>query len=671
MALTPNLGKTYETRMSNHTCYAQEGVCRKDNTVHKYLTEQCPLTTLKLDDNNPKIAFLSGAIKNTYIHECKLCQQGKCKEHLKRKNDPYIVPNIVIIAREKEERGKFEWKEFGAFRKEGTRLPKETEMMYAASEQEISSKTKKTCYNSTASMICPEAFNDMAQRFPENALVDFLAYALSRKSFLNTNFITTAKMMECLFPIYDYIQRDSKIFDIKKLNYFEIGSLKFINLYAFCAVRAPIPIFFFPDLLNHDHRKAIKKVPDFVHFLNLSDSGPVIQAKKIFYNQIKSKRDWDFFQEQRNHLKAEILALMKKSLKVQDEWHQFQLSLREATGFSHPITSVFSYPTLIHCDFVIYMNYCLDGNNIYEIKYPNTGPPIGNCSPNQMFYEFYLKYTIGDKVITGMTNPNGCHKLKDNITLDGYEERGTEKIAHEFEGCAPFKECHKYAKCKNPNPSMLAPKRRRTPKEREKFLLKKYKIKTSYKPECEFLEDMKKEENQDFVKYFKENHQLYEGLKPKRSIQRESVIGGITDTYIFDWNKEDFPLEELHNVDYNSMYCDVALRETFPTGKYELLFHENKVDSVIKWNGNEYVFIVNPSKQVQGTMMVDILPPRDLLYPYLSIKSKLGRQIRALCAFCAINNQTGPCSHDDDKRTFRQCTYTFTDLNYSRQLGYQ
>ena len=661
---------THKERLKAHTCYAPEGVCKKDKKIHSYLTDLCKMGIYKLHENNPKLGVLTGVLKNVPAYECSFCQENKlCDIHSKLKPSSKSVPNIVLIGREKSERGVFEWKEFGDLKTEGTKLDKTTRLEYAASSQPISDKAKKVSYGSPADMVCQLNFEKLAEKFPENALVDFLDYALRRASFLNTTFLTSSEMMECLFPLYDYIQEDSVIHDPKNIKYMEIGHLKFINLYAFCAVKEPIPSSFCPLLLNTDDRKEMNKIPDINYYFLKTDSQSIREAKKIFYESIYSADEWQFADAMRKHLKEESNILLERGLKVQDAFHKFQKWLQEATKVTHPMTSVFSYPTLIHHDFTLFLNYCIGEHDIYEVKYPNTGPPIGNCSPMQMMYERWLEYTKNTRVIGGMIDPNGCQKFKENISADAYVP--SESMVYEFEGCAPFKNCYQYENCRNPSPNAMTPKKKRTSKEREKFLKDKYKIKTEYMEECRFRDIMETEESKEFVRIFKEKYELPSGLKPKRSIQREAAIGGMNDTFVFDWSKDASPGTDLHNLDYNSMYSDVAMRESFPQGKYEIILDEEKIDKLIQCKENKFIFKNDSQNPVKGTMMVDILPPKDLLYPYLPIRTKQGKLVRALCTLCVLNNRKMPCNHKEEERMIRQSTYTIDDINYSLELGYK
>ena len=71
-----------------------------------------------------------------------------------------------------------------------------------------------------------------------------------------------------------------------------------------------------------------------------------------------------------------------------------------------------------------------------------------------------------------------------------------------------------------------------------------------------------------------------------------------------------------------------------------------------------------------GVGYVRILPPRNLLHPFLIMKHD-GKTHYTLCLHCIIDKEVVyPCSHNDKLRALSG-TYSTVDINYAISLGYK
>ena len=131
---------------------------------------------------------------------------------------------------------------------------------------------------------------------------------------------------------------------------------------------------------------------------------------------------------------------------------------------------------------------------------------------------------------------------------------------------------------------------------------------------------------------------------------RDALFGGRTNALQLYYNCQ--PNEEIHYIDYTSLYPFVQKYGIYPIGHPEIIC-EN--------------FDLN--KKYFGIIKCKILPPRKLYIPVLParINNKL---IFTLCKICANNNQKTICEHSDEERSF-DGTWISLEFDEALKQGYK
>jgi len=148
--------------------------------------------------------------------------------------------------------------------------------------------------------------------------------------------------------------------------------------------------------------------------------------------------------------------------------------------------------------------------------------------------------------------------------------------------------------------------------------------------ECLFkFETKKTKKYKKFLRNFYYPHPLIR-LKPRATIR-----GAYLDAFNLFWSQDKFPEESFFCLDVNGLYSYCAIKYPSFVGKYEILI--GKILSKVEIKNN-LLFLEN--KKIQGTILVSILPPKDLNYPFLHYRLKSGKSVLTFCRKCLeINNR--------------------------------
>jgi hypothetical protein len=99
----------------------------------------------------------------------------------------------------------------------------------------------------------------------------------------------------------------------------------------------------------------------------------------------------------------------------------------------------------------------------------------------------------------------------------------------------------------------------------------------------------------------------------------------------------------------------------YPVGNPKIITRETLVDT-LPW--------CKPAdNKFKGLLLVNVLPPRNLLYPLLPYRTSNSQLAFPLCKTCAEVQNNGECQHSDDERSWIAC-YTHAELNKALSLGY-
>ena len=160
-------------------------------------------------------------------------------------------------------------------------------------------------------------------------------------------------------------------------------------------------------------------------------------------------------------------------------------------------------------------------------------------------------------------------------------------------------------------------------------------------------------------------NQVYVNRPLHTLIPRHCYKGSYHDTFYFSWSSTDYPEKDLKLFDVNGLYSYVAMKNKFMIGSYNILIGAGLKDLHLV---NDK-FIYN-GVHVMGSMMVSILAPSDLMYPFLSYKAKNGSLFNTLCSSCCETKSFKLCSHSEKERAIMG-SFMISEIEYSLKLGYK
>jgi len=164
---------------------------------------------------------------------------------------------------------------------------------------------------------------------------------------------------------------------------------------------------------------------------------------------------------------------------------------------------------------------------------------------------------------------------------------------------------------------------------------------------------------QTFLRKFYYPHPLLR-LKPRTTIR-----GAYLEAFSLHWSQEKFPDESFFCLDVNGLYSFCAIKYPSFVGKYEILIGKNL--SKVKLTNNLLFF---ENEKLQGTILVSILPPKDLKFPFLPFRLKNGKSVLTLCRKCSQQNNRQICKHSILERSLVS-SYYINEIEYSLSLGYK
>ena len=128
--------------------------------------------------------------------------------------------------------------------------------------------------------------------------------------------------------------------------------------------------------------------------------------------------------------------------------------------------------------------------------------------------------------------------------------------------------------------------------------------------------------------------------------------------------KKLFPSENLYFLDINGLYSYCAINFPYMIKKYVILI--GRTLEKLTLTNNSYFY---NSKKCFGSMLVTILPPQNLLFPFLLYRTKSGQTVNTLCRTCA-EKKTKNCIHTDLDRALISC-YMISEIEFALSLDYK
>ena len=412
----------------------------------------------------------------------------------------------------------------------------------------------------------------------------------------------------------------------------------------------------------------IGRIPPIEAFLDEFDCEKDSNLKCDFHSDFqKYNKIWSFKREFLSYCDQKLILLTVSAIKFMQESFYFQSLLQNSKGvrqvqyvnpFGSPVCTIGGFI------YLLFRKHCLNDYDIYSIKH-EFGFPQRKISQVEYDWASLMCYKYPEKeFLSALNNENGQKFFKETIP-DLYSEITKEAWY--------LNECFIHAHCQDcklfPNAKLdnLTPWGKTYQEVNEQFSNKTLSLMLNHPEisevkvewECNFkTKTMKTLESEIFFKKYYKPHPLV------RLRSRDCFRGAFFEVFAHIWSKKLYPNETLYFVDINGLYSFCALTFKFMTGKYDILLGD-KLNN-IKISNNSFTYF---SKPISGTVLITILPPKKLKYPFLLYKTKLGHTVLTLCRTCSEHHSL-KCNHTDDQRALTG-SYLISEIQYSLNLGYK
>lgn len=437
---------------------------------------------------------------------------------------------------------------------------------------------------------------------------------------------------------------------------------------------------FFPyKLLLKENFDYVGQYPSFDNFFCEIDTNETFLKKKSFYKSQNFTKAWSLKKEIMIHANIKLHLLVNAMLAFTKESFLFQQALHQSFSDEFIIRSnekdlknnyvnPFNYP-ICSLGGLIYEIYCLNYQNYFDIhcvKNEYTGGNLRTVSRMEHKFVSYMHYKNPEaNFVSAFSCENGQKYFKESIP-DLY--CADTKKGYWFLGCA----IHGHLNCLlNPeaNERTLNPFGKTYKDLNIEFQTKIENLLHNHSTEiteavliweCVFKKDMETDLN---LKYFLDHEYVFHPLQ--RLIPRNAMRGAFIDTYALKWNEKVNPDDAFYALDINGLYSYCAINFKFMTGKYDIIMG-NKLGN-ITFESNKLFYSNLP---ITGAIFLKILPPQNLLYPFLMYRLTDGCTINTLCAKCAETRTRTFCKHSIDQRALIG-TYMISEIEFALTLGYE
>ena len=402
------------------------------------------------------------------------------------------------------------------------------------------------------------------------------------------------------------------------------------------------------------------EIPDLNYFLSTLDSNLEQAAKKHFYEMYDKNKTWNFKEELLTHLNQKIYLLSLSFLKFIEECFEFQL-IANCSKILNPISKPLC--SLSGFAYKLFKLMYLNNEEIYVVK-NEFSVPMHTVSKIEVEFTSFMHFKYPHlKFISEFSNPNGQKTFKSCVP-DLYSPISLECFF--LNGC--FFHGHSTGCFLNPTANDSTIKFGKTYKEINDIFDTKIGLLLLNNPddvkkvtivwECQFMEMKKKFEVEHFLKNIYIEHPRI------RLTPRVAVRNAYFDVFNIKFDKTLYPNYEMKFLDINSHYAFVASEYKFMVGKYTVLIG----DSIekLKLENNKFFFNGNA---VQGAVLISILPPQNLMFPFLPYRTKSGHTVNTLCRTCA-EKLSSKCKHTINERALISC-YMISEIEFALSLNYK
>ncbi len=460
------------------------------------------------------------------------------------------------------------------------------------------------------------------------------------------------------------------VLEIKALNlcfitsnaYFEGNEFELANQYDLIFDQHFFPKqFLLPNNINYEG-----KVPDIQFFHSISDTEKEIHMKKKFVKLLlKDKYKWNFQKELLIHCEQKVLLLTLSCLKFLEDCYSLQNLLNEKNNTTYNFLHPFAFPLCSLGGYVykLFKIFYLNKEDIFAVN-NEFGINCKNVSKIEYEWASFMDYLYPEKnFLFAFNNKDGQKYFKEAIP-DLYST--VTKQAYFFNGCVYHGH---YENCLlNSNASEMSknPFGKSYKDLNDEFFGKMTNLLQNNNEineivirwECHYRKLRESTFIQNFLQTKFKFHPLIR-LRP-----RSCVRGAYFDFFALKWSKRICPNENMFFLDVNGLYSYCAIKFKYMKGKYKILIGK-EIDN-IKLVNNRFVY---QNTQLIGSMLVTILPPSNLFYPFLLYRTKSGKTVNTLCSQCCETLNPN-CKHSDFERAITAC-YMISEIEFALKLNYK
>ena len=404
----------------------------------------------------------------------------------------------------------------------------------------------------------------------------------------------------------------------------------------------------------------IGNIPNLHFFLSTFDSQLELEAKIQFFESFDKTKSWNFKEELLAHFHQKIYLLSLSFLKFMSECIEFQI-IAKCCEILNPISAPLC--SLSGFAYKLFKIMYLNNEEIYVVK-NEFSVPMRTVSKVEYEFTSFMHFKYPElKFISEFSNTNG-QKVFKNCIPDLYSPISLECFF--LHGC--FYHGHTTGCLINPKANENTITFGKTYKEINTIFDKKIGLlmlnypeevkKVTIVWECQFIEMKKKIEMANFFKNIYIEHPRI------RLIPRVALRNSYFDVFNLKFDKLLYPDYEMKFLDINSHYAFVASEYKFMVGKYTVLIG----DSIQKLQLQNNKFFFN-NKHVLGAVLLSILPPQNLMFPFLPYKTKSGNTVNTLCRTCAEKLSVN-CNHSIQERALISC-YMISEIEFALSLNYE
>jgi len=427
--------------------------------------------------------------------------------------------------------------------------------------------------------------------------------------------------------------------------------------------------FFFPEQFNRrENYNYIGKIPPLFKFLLVSDNEIITKKKEDFVScMTELNYKWNFQRELNRFCDEKLWILTMSCLKFINNCYEFEISLKKSLTLDDKTDLLlpfgFQLCSLSSYTYKLFKLLYLNNENMYCIlnEYGHVGKNV-----SKLEYEwacFNIFEHPEKKFLSAFNNKFGQKYFKEAIP-DLYSPVTKEALF--FNGCVP----HSHYPClinKKANKDSISIYGVQSEKANQIFEEKLCRLiennpneisKVTIHWECNYLKVKQTQSFERFYKTILKPHPLLR-LRP-----RTCVRGSYSDVYKLKWTKISHPNEKLYFLDVNGLFSYACTKFPFMIGKYDILIGEELKD--VKIINNKLCFKNN---EMYGTILLTILPPKNLFRPYLQYRTINNKVVNTLCSKCCEKNSKN-CKHTDSERAITS-SYFISEINYALHLDYK